>query len=125
MWGDSFGQGTSALLRVLVVQSFRELLILLMVYRITLLNPFLHMTQYAVELLPFESTLFRARALKGTSNEGKNETSNIMASYPVTIATQHGEGPIPTPVTKPKPRKERAGLRNSTDFAVLNMFRTL
>ncbi|KAH9482506.1 hypothetical protein JR316_0004606 [Psilocybe cubensis] len=80
---------------------------------------------YTVELIAFKSALFHPHALKATFNESNTEGSGTVASLPVTIATLHGEGPIPIAVTKPKPRKECVDLRNTTDFAVLDMYRTL
>ncbi|KDR84081.1 hypothetical protein GALMADRAFT_54556 [Galerina marginata CBS 339.88] len=63
---------------------------------------------YFVELLPFESPVFKPSG-SILSNNGRGETalSQALLSLPITVATLQGEGPLPIPFTKPL-RKEPA-----------------
>ncbi|KAF8969354.1 hypothetical protein BDZ97DRAFT_238363 [Flammula alnicola] len=63
---------------------------------------------YAVELLPFETPVFQLSGSSSTSIcDGDGDVPQALLSHPVTIATLHGEGPVPVPFTKPKPRSSK------------------
>jgi hypothetical protein len=80
---------------------------------------------YYVQLLPFESPVFRpsSSSLNSDANSSPNNckegaASHVLLSHPITIATLHGTGPIPISFTKPKSRKERENLKDYSSSTV-------
>lgn len=72
-------------------------------------NYVIHLPQYAVEFLPFATPVFQLQ-VKGSGSSSptlKKFPEETLISHPVTIATLHGEGPIPVAYTQPTPRASK------------------
>ncbi|KAF8914294.1 hypothetical protein CPB84DRAFT_1742084 [Gymnopilus junonius] len=77
---------------------------------------------YHVELLPFDSPVFKLSSSSlddFSTKEIPTSESHALLSHPVTITTLKGEGPRPVPFTKAKHRKERKTISKDYSCSVV------